>query len=320
MSPLAAVLLTLLAVALAVYVVAIVAAGYIALHPFRSPVFFSPGAMGLPQEVFDVPNASGTRLRGTWVPHPDPRGVIVCAHGYCMNRSELAAFAGFFASCGLAVLLFDFRNHGGSARGRCGIGWYEREDVKAAAAEARRRAPGVPVLLLGSSMGSAAIAFAVGEDPAVADALVLDSCYDRLMDAAGGWWDFLGAMTNTGRLLRVWLWPVARLARPFAGFDPKAISVAESLRGYVRPVLLLHGRADTIAPPLCAERIAAAVAGPVEVVWFEHCDHAEMRWLHPDEYRAALGAFFDRIGLPPPGGVGTDGSAAASPPPQDARS
>ena len=293
-----AVLLTLLAVVASVYVGGIVAAGYVALHPFRSPVFFSPGGLGLAQEVFDFANASGTRLRGTWVPHPKPRGVMVLAHGYCMNRSELAAFSLFLHRRGLALLLFDFRSHGGSARGRTGIGWYEREDVRAAVDEARRRAPGVPLVLLGSSMGSAAIAFAAGEDHGLADALVLDSCYDRMSDAAAGWWSFLGALTNTGRLLRVWLWPVARLAPPFAGFDPKRISAAERLAGFPRPVLLMHGRADTIAAPAGAERIRDAIKGPSEVVWFDGCDHAEMRWLRSDEYRAALGGFLDRIGLP----------------------
>lgn len=299
------VLLTLLAVLLAVYVGGIVAAGYVALHPFRSPVFFSPGGLGLEQEVFDFANAEGTRLRGTWVPHPEARSVMILAHGYCMNRSELAAFSRFLHERGLALLLFDFRSHGGSGRGRTGIGWYEREDVRAAVAEARRRLPGLPVVLLGSSMGSAAIGFAAGEDHGLADALVLDSCYDRMSDAAGGWWDFLGAMTNTGRFLRVWLWPVARLAVPFAGFDPRRISVAGSLAGYPRPVLLMHGREDTIASPAGAGRIRAAIGGPSEVVWFEGCDHAEMRWLRSDEYRAALGAFLDGLGLTRLDGVGT---------------
>ena len=292
------VLATLLAVALGLWIFALFAAGYVALHPFRSPVFFSPGAMGLPQETFDFPNADGTRLRADWTSPENPVGVVVAAHGYCMNRAELAPFTAFFAERGLATLLFDFRAHGQSARGRTGIGIFEREDVWAAVEQARKRLPEGKIILIGSSMGAAAIGFAAGERRDLADALILDSSYDRLADAASGWWDFLGKLTQTGRLWRWTLWPVATLARPFAGFDPRKISVAESLRGYDGPVLLLHGRDDTIAPPPCAERIREAVGDEdVRLVWFEGCDHAEMRWLQPDAYREAVGGFFDRLGL-----------------------
>lgn len=294
----ATVLVTLLVVVLALWLFANFAAGYVALHPFRSPVFFSPGAMGLPQETFDFDNGGGIRLRATWTSPDAPTGVVVAAHGYCMNRSELAPFTAFFAERGLATMLFDFRNHGQSGRGRCGIGVYEKEDVWAAVAEARRRVPDGRIVLLGSSMGSAAIGFAVGERRELVDAVILDSCYDRLYDAAEGWWNFLGLLTQTGSLWRRLLWPVVRLARPFAGFDPKRASVASALQGYGRPVLLLHGLDDTIAPPACAERIRDAIGAETPVAWFEGCDHSEMRWLQPDEYREALAGFFDRIGLP----------------------
>lgn len=292
------VLVTLLVVAIGLWLLALFAAGYVALHPFRSPVFFSPGAMGLPQETFDFDNAEGTRLRATWTSPDAPVGAIVAAHGYCMNRAELAPFTAFFAEHGLATLLFDFRSHGQSARGRTGIGTYERIDVVAAVVEARRRVPGGKIVLLGSSMGAAASGFAAGERRDLADAIILDSSYDRLFDAAEGWWNFLGMLTGTRSLWRRALWPVVRLARPFAGFDPKSASVAEALRGFERPVLILHGREDTIAPPFCAERIAAATATPAEIVWFEGCDHSEMRWLQPDAYREALARFFTGIGLP----------------------
>lgn len=292
------VLATLLVVAVGLWLFALFAAGYVALHPFRSPVFFSPGAMGLPQETFDFENGNGTRLRATWTSPENPVGVVVAAHGYCMNRSELAPFAADFADRGLATLLFDFRNHGHSARGRCGIGVYEKEDVWAAVAEARRRVPNGKIVLIGSSMGSAAIGFAAGERPGLADAIILDSSYDRLFDAAEGWWNFLGKLTQTRNLLRVILWPVVRLARPFAGFDAKKASVAEALRGYDKPTLILHGGDDTIAPPPCAVRILDAVGEEAQIVWFEGCDHAEMRWLYPDEYRVAVATFLDQIALP----------------------
>lgn len=292
------VLVTLVLVVGILYVGALALAGYVAVHPPRSPVFFSPGAMGFVSETFDFAGPEGIRMRATWTAHPDERGVIVVVHGYCMNRSELAVFTPLFRAHGLSCLFVDLRNHGGSGRGRCGIGWYERADVEAAAAEARRRSPGKPLVLMGSSMGAAAVAFAAGERPELADAIVLDSAYDSLHDAADGWWHFLGKATFAPRLWRAAFWPLVRVARPFLGFSPRTASTSRIIAGYRGPALLLHGRADTIAPPAHAERILAALVGPKEIAWFDHCDHAEMRWLQPEAYARAVGAFFDTIGLP----------------------
>src|SRR5687767_5875268 len=180
------VLLTLLAV----YLLVLLGVAWVSLHPMRTPIFMATAWFGAPQQEVEFDNGEGIKLRGWWLEKPGAKTVCVLAHGYIMNRAELAPIAARLWEEGLACLLFEFRAHGKSGGTKCGLGWLERRDVRAAAAFARQRAPGAKVVLIGSSMGAAASALALGEDPSLADALVLDSGYSKLSRAVSGWWRF----------------------------------------------------------------------------------------------------------------------------------
>ena len=219
--------------------------------------------------------------------------VMVFAHGYIMNKCELTPEAVHLWRQGVSCLLFDFRAHGRSGGKKCGFGYSERADVTAAVREANRRKPGAKVVLMGSSMGSAAIALAMADDPSLADVLVLDSCYSRLSSATLGWWRFLG-----GNLLMVILSPTTLLAAPIAGFNPFRVDIAKALAKLEgKPVLFLHGSKDNLALPSEAQRNFDAQPGPKSIVWFEGCGHSEGRWLQPEKYRLELDTFLERHGV-----------------------
>jgi pimeloyl-ACP methyl ester carboxylesterase len=230
-------------------------------------------------------------LKSWWIEAEGARTVAILCHGYVMNRSELTPVAHWLWQRGVSSLLFEFRAHGHTRGGVSTIGWKESDDVAAAVEEARRRAPGARILLIGSSMGSAACAFAVGRGTH-ADALVLDSCYSRLVTASFGWWRFLG-----GRVLSWVLGPTVLLAGPLARINPFKADVSHSLRNVKVPVLLLHGRCDDLALPAEAERNLAALGGRGELVWFEDCGHSEFRWVQSDLYYSVLEAFLIRENL-----------------------
>jgi alpha-beta hydrolase superfamily lysophospholipase len=89
---------------------------------------------------------------------PAPRAVVIDVHGIGAH-SGLAGLSGvlpeYLASRGYAVYAPDLRGHGRSAGARGYAGsWAElREDLGAVVALARREEPGVPVFLLGTSLG-----------------------------------------------------------------------------------------------------------------------------------------------------------------------
>ncbi len=275
-----------------VYVLALLGIAWISLHPFRIPTYLSPGAFDIPQQDVEF-ESDGNLLRGWWVEAPDSTAVVICVHGYMMNKCELTPVAAHLWKRGVSCMVFDHRAHGTSEGSECGFGYLERVDVIAAVAEARLRKPGAKIGLIGSSMGSAAIALALRDDPLLADVVILDSCYARLTSAILGWWRFLG-----GKWLMALLSPTTVIAAPFAGFNPFPVDISEALKACNdTPILFLHGDRDNLALPSEAQRNFDAYPGPKEIVWFERCGHSEGRWEQPEKYSAVVDGFLEANGF-----------------------
>ncbi len=261
----------------------------VARRPPRHPPRITPPARGVPPETVWI-----GELHAWWCEHPSPRGAALMVHGYAMNRSEFVPEASLLYKEGFSVLMLETRSHGRSKGGLGGFGWIERDDVKAGAGWLRDRVPGVPLLIMGSSQGAAASAFALGEEPDLADALVLDGAYGRMDRAVRGFLDFL----FTRRYARFFA-PGVPLTGLFLGFSPYGKDVAASLYAMgPKPVLLIHGERDSIAFPTEAQRNIAALQGPTTVVWQPGMGHAEGRWEQTEDYHGALRKFIDEVSPP----------------------
>src|SRR5258706_12202631 len=140
----------------------------------------TPATFELPYEdvTFNAPD--GVALKGWWVPAPNAHGTVVLVHGLNRSRIEMVRKTPFLHEHGWNALLFDLRHHGESGGDSTTFGLKEREDVRAAIAEARRRSP-EPVVLWGVSLGGASVVMAAAEDPSVAG-VVCDSSYRDLPD------------------------------------------------------------------------------------------------------------------------------------------
>jgi predicted alpha/beta hydrolase len=123
--------------------------------------------------------ADGRRLAASWFEPPQgaARAVAVVSSGTGVPRGFYRGFASWMAARGYAVLTYDYRGIGGSRRGRLREECATMRDwalldmsAALAAAEARRGAEGLPLLLVGHSFGGNSIAFAQGVERA--DALL----------------------------------------------------------------------------------------------------------------------------------------------------
>ena len=276
-------------IAIGIYLALNFVIAWVSIRPYRIPIFMSPGAIGAPQEDVDL-QADGIPIRAWWVEAADAKTVVILGHGYMMNRSELSGEAAWLHHRGISSLVLDFRAHGRSGGKKCGFGFREKAEIVAAVLWVRKRVPGAKIVLMGSSMGSAASAFAASQ--VQADALILDSCYSQLPEAVLGWWRFLG-----GKLLMRLLTPTVWIAIPLVGFTPTAADVGVALKSCKMPVLFLHGANDTLALPAEAERNAKMHVGDNQIVWFQGCNHSEARWLQPDRYHDAIRGFLARFSL-----------------------
>jgi acylglycerol lipase len=99
-----------------------------------------------------------------WLPEAEPRALVVISHGASEHSARYRHVAERLASAGYAVYALDHRGHGRSEGKRAQLDRldYVVADLRAFVDLAGERQPGLPVYLLGHSMGGAvAIAYAV---------------------------------------------------------------------------------------------------------------------------------------------------------------
>ncbi|MDD2580851.1 MAG: lysophospholipase [Desulfuromonadaceae bacterium] len=112
----------------------------------------------------------------TWVPNNNQvRAVIVALHGFNDYSNAFTSSASYLEGRGIACYAYDQRGFGG-APGRglwSGIDAYTN-DLSTFVKEVRKRHPGVPLYILGESMGGAvAIVAATGSNPPEVDGVIL---------------------------------------------------------------------------------------------------------------------------------------------------
>lgn len=294
-------LIILTAIAI-IYLIVLYVVARVSVFPPRVPEFISPGQLELPQENVDLQTDDGHRIAAWWVPQ-ETNLVLICAHGYVMNRCEFVPLAPILYRAGASLLFFDFRAHGHSDKTKCTIGPTESQDARAAIAFAKARKPGAKIVLLGSSMGAAACTMAALEAPEDVDGLILDGMYRSLDEAGKGWWLFLG-----GKALQRVLGPTILFARAMTGVAPKKIRMDLALQSLSdKPIMIINGTADPIVPKAAAE--ANQIAGKAEIEWFEGAGHGNPRFREPERYANILVQFLRRFSR---GDADSNATSAAS--------
>ncbi|MDC3378826.1 alpha/beta fold hydrolase [Planctomycetota bacterium] len=221
----------------------------------------TPGAVGLPFSTQRVRVDEATELETWWVPHADPRGVVVLCHGYAASKTALLDAARGFYDQGFSCLLVGFRGSGGSTGNVTTLGYHEAGDVAAAVALAQRLAPEDPVVLYGVSMGAAAALRAVHVEGVAPDALIVEAPFDRLLTTVRNRFALMGAPSFPAADVLVF-WGSVR--RDMDGFAHNPVDYARTV---TCPTLVLHGALDDRVSVSEVTAVHAAVA-------------SERKWLH----------------------------------------
>lgn len=164
---------------------------------------------GLPPAGFQGPSLSeerfvsfdGARLGlTTWAAQGEPRAVVVAVHGMNDYANAFHLAAPYWAEHGVITYAYDQRGFGRSPyRGVWGGEALMLEDLRTAVGLAKARHPGVPVVVVGESMGgSVAITAFASDRPPAADRLIL------LAPGVWGW-------SNQPLPYKTLLWFAARL-------------------------------------------------------------------------------------------------------------
>lgn len=207
-----------------------------------------------------------TKARGTsrlyrqsWLPEASPRATILLVHGLGEHSSRYEHLAAHCTARGFAVHTLDHYGHGRSEGLR---GHVERfsvylDGLRALRDEVRARDAGLPLFLLGHSMGGLIAAAFLGEDQASFRGCVLSGPALR-SDVEPS------AIAMAVVRFISWLAPTV----PLIGLDPSGVSRdPDVVRAYVQDPLVHHGKATArlIAELSGAMRATLAAAPGIEL-------------------------------------------------------
>lgn len=247
-----------------------------------------------------------------WDPAGEPRHIVQIVHGYAEHGGRYGHVAAALVAAGAVVYADDHIGHGRSDGERAVIGDFDHavEDLHTLSGIAHSDYPGLPLVMVGHSMGG-----------------LLSARY------AETWPDEVAGVAFCGSVIGDWQWArdvIADPELPHVEFDPDAISrdpaagasyaadplvyhgqykrpllVAEvaALDAYARdvdrltmPVAVLHGTADPFVP---SERSVQAAhdmpTADVTIHLYEGGRHEILNETNRDEVIADLAAWIHRV-------------------------
>lgn len=252
-----------------------------ALHP---PRIIPPGntlrKYKIPYQDVDLLTEDGIRL-SAWYTPPRNGAVILLAHGYGDNRPEWVH--ALLAKKGYGVMAWDARAHGESGGEISTIGYLEVLDVKAALQYVLAQPDVKHVGAWGGSMGAATLILAAARNPQI-EALFVDSSFDSLDDE----FNFLVPYPVLNPLAKL-------IAQTETGINLQAVSpVAVIGEISPRPVYIVQGTGDTVAPPDSGEKLFNAANEPHFLWEAENVKHLMIDLDNPRKYQRRLVDFFDQ--------------------------
>jgi alpha-beta hydrolase superfamily lysophospholipase len=291
----------------------------------------------MPSSTFGYTSADGTKIAAyRWDPDRSPRAAVQLTHGMGEHARRYEHVARALNDAGLVVYAQDHRGHGASARGQgadpealgdLGKGSWAGlvDDIGLLSARIRAEHPGLPLILLGHSMGSFAVQQYLFDHSGDADGVVLTGTaaidllesaldLDQPIDLSAFNAPFQPARTDYDWLSRDEAMVDAYVADPRCGFGIDTGSARAMFAGArrgadpaqvaaIRPDLPLYiavGEADPVNGGLAlltplAERYRAAGLADVTVRTYPGARHEILNETNRDQVIAELIAWIDRV-------------------------
>ena len=256
---------------------------------------------GLAYQSAGFYTSDGLHIRGWYIPTRDALGgdsTVILVPGRGMGKASALGQAKKLTASGSNVLLVDLRGEGASEGHLRGFGVVESKDVSAAVRYLRQVHPqqSRQVFALGISQGASAVLGAAATDRRI-DAVVADSVLPSPREE-------IARATS-------WLpWPLDPYF-PEATLLLASVQLGHDLRSEApcgriawispRPVLLIHGLADTTVPIHTAEQLYVSAGRPAMLWRVPGAGHAEPFLKDPQGYSQVVSKTLKsvRVGLPP---------------------
>jgi uncharacterized OsmC-like protein/alpha-beta hydrolase superfamily lysophospholipase len=228
----------------------------------------------MPAERFDFPNAGGERLAALLdTPAGEPRAFALFAHCFTCGKDIRAAkrIAEGLTARGIAVLRFDFTGLGASEGEFANTNFSSNVADLVAAANHLRQTHQAPAILIGHSLGGAAVLAAAGEVPEARAVVTIAAPADpsHVTGLLKGQVEEIRArgeveVTLAGRAFRI--------RREFLD-DVAGQRLDERIGNLRKALLIMHSPTDTIVGIDNASHIFLAAKHPKSFVSLADADH-----------------------------------------------
>ena len=238
-------------------------------------------------ELSDV----GERYQRSWRPS-EPSRVMVLVHGYAEHTGRYDEMAMYFAERGFAVYAYDQAGHGRTAGARGHVDRFDRlvDELARFIELVRLDHPGMPLTLVGHSMGGLVVAATAAFRQPEVDRIVLSGALLQLGGEGGGLrqsislgiarvlstfaprvalatgLDMQGLSRDPEVIRRYSEDPLVkdRMSVRFAAGMSSMISAVRAAADRIeRPILILHGGADPISPPAGSRHLHAGLTDEI---------------------------------------------------------
>ena len=229
----------------------------------------------------------------------------VIVHGYTDNAIRMLHIGYLYNRLlGYNVLLPDLHGHGLSCGDHIRMGWHDRLDLlqwTAAADELFGRnlpdtlGSGTQMVVHGISMGAATTMMASGEVEQGIYRQPFIKCFVEDCGYTSAWDEFRGELKAQFGLPAFPLLHTASLLSLWEhGWSFREASALEQVKKCTRPMLFIHGDADTFVPTEMVHRLYEAKPEPKELWIVPGAAHATSYKERPQEYTARVKAFVEK--------------------------
>jgi fermentation-respiration switch protein FrsA (DUF1100 family) len=262
-----------------------------ALHPAAPHYTWSLATYpNLHPQTISFTGDAGVHIAGRFFPGRS-RATIVLSHGFGQDEDQMLPWAAFLHDAGYSVLTYDMRARGHSGGSFVTLGAREQLDLVSAVTylSGRHDVDSRRIGALGVSLGGATTILAAARDPRIR--AVVDDCgfadIQNVVDASFTHFIHLPAFPFAPLTVT--------LAELRSGVNLSAIRPVDMIgRISPRPILIIHGTADTTITPDNSVRNYAAAGQPKELWLVPGATHAHSRDVAGAAYVHRVVAFFRR--------------------------
>ena len=225
----------------------------------------------------------GKQLHALYIHAPQPSAnTALIIHGYTDNAIRMLMIGHLYNhEMGYNILLPDLRGQGKSTNDHIQMGWFDRKDILEWMNIANQLyGDTTNIVVHGISMGAATTMMVSGESlPKNIKCFVEDCGYTSVWD------EYVHMMKSDYSLPPFPLLHTTSLYCQWKnGWNFKEASALEQVKKCTKPMLFIHGDADTYVPTWMVYKLHEAHPGPKDLWIAPGVAHANAYWDYTDEY------------------------------------